>query len=169
MLKIYLTDLAAYNNGKFLGKWITLAISHEELQSELNEVLQEGEEYFITDYEWEELSFFKVEEFSNIFKINEDLQQLEELEEYELKSVKFLLDYGFADSIEEAINNIDNVIIYENSTMEDMAYNLIQEIYNIDNLPSLISNHIDYQGVARDLEINGNFYEEGENIYEYLN
>lgn len=38
MLNIFLTDLAAYNSGELIGKWITLPLTDLELQTVINEV-----------------------------------------------------------------------------------------------------------------------------------
>ena len=63
MLKVYITDLAAYNSGYLIGEWVTLPIEREELTNGIQQILQLGcvdcgnsethEEWFITDYDWE--------------------------------------------------------------------------------------------------------------------
>ena len=42
MLKVYITDLSAYNQGFLEGKWVDLSISEEELSNEIKEVLENG-------------------------------------------------------------------------------------------------------------------------------
>ncbi len=42
-MKIYLTDLQAYNEGHLVGRWITLPLTGFELAQALSEVLNEGE------------------------------------------------------------------------------------------------------------------------------
>lgn len=173
MIKIYLTDLAAYNAGYLVGEWIELPLKKEELDKKLKNILKSGsqicgeihEEYFITDFESD---IVDIHEYSNIFDLNEQAELLSDLCDYELKIVKFLLNENLANSLEEAIENIDNVTLYENQTMEDIAYNFVNEIYDMDNLPCLISSNIDYKGIARDLEIEGTFYKIDNDIYEYI-
>jgi len=52
--------------------------------------------------------------------------------------------------------------------MNDIAYDLMQECYQADKLPSIIANNIDYDGIAKDLELDGNYYQYGSDIIEYI-
>lgn len=176
LLSIYLTDLQAYNEGHLVGKWVKLPLTNFELSQTISEVLTEGEsisgsqdheEYFITDYEWEENEFFSVDEYENLHELNKKLQQLEYVDESKHKAIAFLLTEGLANDLDDAIEKADDVIIYENKTMSDVAYELMQECYNADALPSILANNLDYDGIARDLEMDGNYYEVGRDIYEY--
>lgn len=179
MLRIYLTDLAAYNKGYLFGEWVSLPCSN--LDETLSKILRAGEamsylecgyyekheEYFVTDYEWEDVELFEIGEYENIFALNEQLKLIESCSTSELKAIAFLLSEQITSNLEDAITKVDDVIIYENQTMEDVAYDLMQELYNADALPSIIANHIDYDGIARDLEIDGNYRIIGGDIYEY--
>lgn len=178
MLKIYLTDLSAYNAGSLVGRWIEVPLDEEELSTEVQEILSKGasvvggynhEEWFITDYEWEDISLFDIEEYQDIYKLNEQLQLLNDLESYQLKSVSYLLGNGISNDIEDAINKLDDVVIHENQTMKDVAYNFIQEYYDIDSLPFILSSHIDYDALAHDMQIECNYTVQGSDVFEYLN
>lgn len=177
MLEVYLTDLQAYNEGHLVGRWVKLPISENELAQTILEVLREGEvvcgspnheEYFLTDWEWRDHEFMDIGEYTDIYALNESLSDLEFKSDYELKVISFLLSEGIASSISEAIDKADDVIVHENQNMEDIAYDLMSECYGIDKLPSIISNHIDYEGIGRDLEMDGCYYERGNDIYEYV-
>lgn len=177
MLEVYLTDLQAYNEGNLVGKWVKLPISKFELVQAISEVLSQGEavcgsenheEFFITDYEWDEYKFHDIDEYENIYELNEQMQLLEFKLDYELKAISFLLSENIAVNIEDAISKVDDVRVYENMNMEDVAYDLMQECYNADTLPSIISNHIDYEGIARDLSYDGCYYELGSDVFEYV-
>lgn len=174
MLHIFLTDLQAYNEGSLVGKWLELPLSDFELQQALSEVLCEGEtacgtenheEFFITDYEWDEEEFFEVGEYEDLYKLNEKIQELDECDNK--KEIAFLLRENLVRDIEEAKEKADEVIIYENQKMEDIAYEMMQEQHNADALPSLIANNIDYEGIGQELEMEGTYYEVGRDIYEY--
>ena len=179
MLKIYLTDLAAYNKGYLFGEWVSLP--SDNLDETLAKILRAGEamcfieenyfekheEYFITDYEWEDIELFEINEFENIFSLNETLFRLEQFNQRDLKAIVFLLSEQIASNLEDAITKADDVVIYENQTISDVAYELLNECYDIDKLPSLIINHIDYDGIARDLEIDGNYTVIDNDVYEY--
>jgi len=93
--KIYLTDLAAYNEGYLVGKWITLPISDYDWTIVLNEVLTEGEhisgsedheEWFITDYEAD----FTIDEYEDIESLNNKAEIYQNLDETDLLKVKYL-------------------------------------------------------------------------------
>jgi hypothetical protein len=169
MLKIYITDLAAYNSGYLRGEFITLPMEENELKAGIKEILKYGEEYFIADYEFEDIELFKVEEYSNPYELNRQIALIEEsIEPHQHKSVKVLLENGLATSVEDAIGKVDDVIVYENSTMADIAKQYIEEYTDLNGYHPLIVNHIDYEGIGRDLEIEGNFYRDGLDIFEFI-
>lgn len=176
MLQIYLTDLQAYNEGHLVGCWISLPTSSSNLAYALSEILSEGEhichtenheEYFITDYEWDDTCFFEIGEYDNLGDLNTKCELLDELQTYQRKAVAFLLSEGIVANLEEAIAKADDVHVYENQTLEDVAYDLIHECYNIHELSPLIANHIDYAGIARDLEYDGCYFERDGDVFEY--
>jgi antirestriction protein len=179
MLNIYLTDLSAYNKGYLFGEWVSLP--SDNLDETLAKILRAGEdmcfieenyfekheEYFISDYEWEDTELFKIDEYENIFSLNETLFRLEQLNQSELKAIRFLLSEQIALNLEDAITKVDDVTIYENQTINDVAYELLNECYDLDKLPNIISCHIDYDGIARDLELDGNYTVIDNDVYEY--
>jgi len=182
MLKIYLTDLAAYNKGYLHGEWISLPMDEDELESTLSKILSSGsalcymesgsydkhEEYFITDWEWTEYEFQEINEYEDIYKLNQMLQLLQDKSEHQLKAISFLMTEGVVQDIQDAISKADDVVIHENQNMEDIAYDLMQECYQADLLPSIIANHIDYEGIATDLEYDGAYYVVGSDIFEFM-
>ena len=75
-MEIYITDLAAYNNGHLIGEWVSLPRDEDNLKSKITEILSIGaeacgddnhEEILLTDYE---CSFMEIGEFDNPFKLN---------------------------------------------------------------------------------------------------
>lgn len=177
MLKLYITDLSAYNNGFLVGEWITLPMSGKELYLAIQQVLSEGEyvcqsdvtheEIFITDYEWVGLELFNVGEYDSPWDANDDVGKLSELSESNQKAVAFLLNQQITYDVDDAIGKADDVIIHENQTLEDVAYELLQEYYEVDKLPPLIANHIDYKGVAKELDYDGTYFEVDGVVFEY--
>lgn len=177
MLKLYITDLSAYNNGFLVGEWVTLPLSGKELYLAIQQVLNEGEylcqsdvtheEIFITDYEWVGQSLFDVGEYDSPWDVNDDVGKLSELSESKKKAVAFLLNQQITYDVDDAIGKADDVIIHENQTLEDVAYELLQEYYKVDKLPPLIANHIDYEGVAKELDYDGTYFEVEGDVFEY--
>lgn len=177
-LKIYLSDLAAYNNGVLHGNWVTLPMDSDELNDKLQEILEEGsklsgfnevhEEYFITDYEFDGPKLFDVGEYSSLSELNEKCELCADLDEDEQKKVEYLIDYvGF--ELEDALNKYDEVTIYENMTLEEVVEDYIESCYNLDDIPDIISNNIDYKGIAYDFEISGEYERIDSDIYHFVN
>lgn len=177
MLEVFITDLQAYNEGNLVGRWFRLPVLEDRLSQAISDVLREGEEtcgtedheeYFISDFSWGDHELFDVGEYSNLSQINEQLQQLEDKSNHELKTIAFLLSESLATDIDDAINKADDVRIYQNQSMEDIAYDLIHECYNIHELSPIIAKHIDYEGIGRELEMDGCYFKVGNDIYEYI-
>ena len=177
MFSVYLTCLASYNAGSLVGRWVTLPITGFELSQAISEVLTEGEhsvdgenheEVFITDHEWSDLDLFEIDEYEDLYDLNDNLKLLSDLDRDTLKAVKFLLDEGITMDIEDAISRAEDVIIHHNYTIEDVAYDLIHECYNLKDIPDLIANNIDFDGIARDIEYDGTYWEIGGDVYEYI-
>ena len=175
MLKIYITDLAAYNCGYLIGEWITLPLEENELRASIKKILAQGqeicnnglhEEYFITDSESDLLS---VEEYSNPYELNRQIALIEEsIEPHQHKVVKVLVENGLASSLEDAISKIDEVIVYEDSSMRDIAEQYIEEYTDLNGYHPLIIHHIDYEGIGRDLEIEGSYFRDGADIFQFI-
>lgn len=177
MLSIFLTDLQAYQEGHLVGKWIKLPLTPFELSQALSEVLTEGEtisdtedheEWFITDYEWQDLEFCQVDEYEDIYELNSNMELLSGLDKDKLKSVAFLLNEGITIDIEDAIQRSEDVVIHQDQSMEDVAYNLLEDCYGVYKLDPIIANNIDYERVAQDLENDGTYWEIGGDVFEYI-
>ena len=179
MLNIYITDLAAYNAGALIGRWVSLPITRFELNQVISEILTEGEhavdeenheKIFITDYEWSFMTeeIREIDEYENIDDLNKEAFLLSELDADKLKAVKFLLDEGITSDTEDGINKAKDVVIHHNQDLSEVAFDLLQECYSVDSLPSIIANNIDYDRIARDLEYDGTYWELGDDVFEYI-
>ena len=173
-MEIYITDLAAYNNGHLIGEWVSLPMDEDDLNFKVEEILSLGaevcgdiehEEVFFTDYECD---YMEIGEYDNIYHLNEIAVKMERMNEHFKKMTKFLLSNNLVRNLNEAIEEAENVIIHENSTMEDIAYEYVNECYDLGSLPSIISSNIDYKSIAYDMETEGRYFEVDGDIYEYL-
>ncbi|RXJ78730.1 hypothetical protein CRV03_01495 [Arcobacter sp. F155] len=180
MLKVFITDLSAYNKGHLHGEWISLPCDDlEEIVSKiltsgenlcaLNYGYEKHEEYFITDWEWEEISLWDISEYENIFELNSTIEKLESLSVIELKAIKFLIEQSIVSNIDEALDKYEDVVIYENTSLKEYSYTLIEELYDLKSIPSIISNNIDYESIAIDLSYEGIYYEMDDDLIEYIN
>jgi len=175
-MRVYITDLEAYNNGHLVGSWYELPMSKEELTQAVQNELQKGqqvckhayihEEYFISDFECD---YMKIGEYDSLDKLNEIAQKMEELEENEKTAVKLMLENYIVNSIDEAIENLDSLICTGESNMEDIAYNYIKESEVLQNIPENLRGYFDYEALGCDMEINGSYFRDGEGIFwEYI-
>jgi len=152
MIKVFITNLAKYNEGYLIGDWITLPLPEEELDEVIEKILGDDEEYFITDYECE---FMEVPEYYNLHKLNELAEQLDNLDEYEQKKVKAILEWGACSSLEDAIDRVDNFNLQEDiEDYEDLGSYYVYDsgIYDI---PDNIKWYIDLERFGRDLAMDG--------------
>ena len=79
----------------------------------------------------------------------------------EALSIGYLIEIMHLD---EAIKRRDEVILHRGS-LADYAFELVSDVYPLDQLPDLIRNHIDYASIARDLELNSEVAEVGHNAW----
>ena len=161
-INIYLTNLRKYNDGVLSGKWVEdsgkwveLPISEDDLQEELDEVLGDDEEYFITD--WECPRGFEIGKYSNLYSLNEEAEEYEDI----LRD-KF---GGNEEALELALSEYDNNISrYEsadvyifNGDMSDVAREYISTYYPTQDIPSVFLDYFDFSAYGEYLEESGNF------------
>jgi antirestriction protein len=144
-IRIYITNLAKYNAGYLVGKWVTLPLCEDELWAEVKAVLGEDEEHFITDYE----APFRIEEYDSLTDLNKMAAELEDMDNEDVKKALFLVnEQGY--SFEDAIRKMDDVDYYPNMTLKDMAEQFVDEgMFGV--IPDKIQGYIDYEAIARDL------------------
>lgn len=158
MIKVFITNLAKYNEGYLIGDWVTLPLPIEELDKVIEEILGDDEEYFITDYETE--LPMDIEEYTCVYNLNELAEQLDYLNDHDLKKVKALLEWGAYSSLEKAIDNVDNFTLHEDIEDEcDLAWYILDEIYT--DVPDSIKSYIDTERFGRDLAMDGYISEYG--------
>lgn len=160
LISIYVNTWANYNeNGADGGFWV-------ELPCDLNEVLERlaastGEEVdemevFVNDFETT-VNGLEISENSNLEALNDLAERLEALDEYDLEKLEAILEAD-GGSLENALDNIDDYTYYANMSLEDVAYEIVDECYD---LPDIAQRYFDYAAFARDLGYDG--YTETEN------
>jgi len=163
-MRVYITDLEAYNNGHLVGSWYQLPMNEDLLAESIENELQRGkeiceseyfhEEYFITDYECE---YMEVSEYANLDDLNDIAEKMEDLSSYDIKKFKALMSEGY--DFEYCFNNYEDVEIYEETTINELAEQFVEEGL-FGNIPKSLINYIDYDAIARDLSMD---YTEVEN------
>lgn len=168
MLKIYLTNLGKYNEGELIGKWIELPISDEDLEQVKKEIgiNEQYEEWFITDFDTD-ISGLQVGEYDNLSELNEIAERIDALDDGEREIVEALMNDGY--TLEDAIGALDDCIFYSDcNSMEDVAYQIVNECGYLENVPDTVARYFDYEAFGRDLDIEGHFIETENGIVEVL-
>ncbi|MBR5823774.1 MAG: antirestriction protein ArdA [Paludibacteraceae bacterium] len=152
MINIAITNLGKYNEGELIFEWVTLPCDDF---TEVFELIGNPEEYFISDYECEDLDI-EINEYSNLEKLNEFAEKLDSLKSYELKVLKAIAEAESEISLEEVfeIYEKEDYIFYNEKTIEDLAYTLVDHGY-FGEVPEEIERYIDYDKFARDLYHSG--------------
>ena len=151
-----LTSPAAYNDGRLTGKWIDLdGKSGSDIEAQIETLLERWsdeagelrEEYAVHDWEGQGLK-----DFGESPDWDEVAAYIEAVEEHG-EAFRAWVDWmdGDAGEIErftdEYHGTCESEAVY--------AHDLVTECYGFDDLPSILSCHIDWQGVARDLSCDG--------------
>lgn len=147
-VKIYIANLAKYNEGKLVGEWLTLPLSREELEERIDEILGEDEEYAIHDYE----APFYISEYDNVYRINEHVAVMAN---HDCRVVIALCEC--MDNVEEVVRLLesgDYSVYFDVDNLCDVAAEMVDEGY-LGPIASSISSYIDYEKIARDLKIDG--------------
>lgn len=157
MLKIFISNLKEYNNGKIIGEWVSLPC--EGLEEVLNKISNNGnDELFISDYETD-ISNLKISEYDDIMQLNEIAEEIEEMREDELIAFQAYLEQ-YANNMEQALEEVrqGNYRIYYNcDNMEDVAYQVVNDCGLLDGVPEEVKIYFDYEAYGRDLDINRTF------------
>lgn len=156
MLKIYVTNLKEYNNGKIIGEWVSLPC--EGLEEVLNKISNNGnDELFISDYETD-ISNLKISEYDDILQLNEIAEEIDNLSDDEVIALQAYLEQY--NDIEQALDEVHQGnyrIYYDCNDMSDVAYQVVNECGLLDGAPEELKVYFDYEAYGRDLSINGTF------------
>ena len=174
MISVVIGSWGSYNecNERALGsKWLDLSdySDWEEIEEELK---KEGfeldgidEELFIQDIEGIPSSS-RNWDYVNPQQLFETLLESGILDDYNLYELfEAYLEVNNYDDWENLVSSHgsrwdDDIILYRNQDMDDIAYDLMHEYYEI---PDYLDNYIDYSSFARDLSYDG-YYETSKGV-----
>ncbi|MGS2723967.1 antirestriction protein ArdA [Porticoccus sp. GXU_MW_L64] len=151
-IKIYVADLAAYNNGCLHGCWIDATLELDEIQDQINTMLasspEEGaEEYAIHDYEG--FGSYRLSEYEGVDSAHEVACFIEEHDELGAELLAYYSD------IEEARKAIEESYCGCHTSVADYAQELTEQTGDI---PSHLEMYIDYERMGRDMELSGDIF-----------
>lgn len=166
MLKIFISNLKEYNNGKIIGEWVSLPC--EDIEEVLEKISNSGkDELFISDYETD-INGLKVAEYEDSLQLNEIAEEIEEMREDELIAFQAYLEQ-YANNMEQALEEVrqgNYTIYYDCDDMSDVAYQVVNESGLLDGVPETIKGYFDYEAYGRDIDIEGTFIQVDNNIIE---
>jgi antirestriction protein len=164
-IKIYVANLGKYNEGELVGEWFTLPVDFEEMREAIG-LNEQYEEYAIHDYEAPK--GISINEYTSLVELNEIAERIDVLDSHEQEVLELILESGHCSETGEAINVLENgeYRIWANcDDMSDVAYEVVQELGYLDQIPENLRNHFDYEKFGRDLEIEGSYYYVGDRTY----
>lgn len=120
-IKIYLSNLSRYVEGRENGKWLRLPMDTDKLQSIYNDIVGKNQEHIILDYD----ASFNISEYENIFALNEILENLS--------------DCGLDDNMLTALFKVNSDRDEVLEAIENGAYSIV----NVDEVSSGWSSFLD--------------------------
>lgn len=158
-IKIYVANLAQYNNGNIVGDWFDLPISFTEISKKC-QLNQNEEEWIILDYE----APFKIHEYDSIERLNTIAEELSGVSNDHMKYLAELFDYGIFSDFEEAIERIDKVHVTGFTVWKDLAEFYTEEGGYLTGLPDFILGYIDYDGMGREFSLDPELIQMGDGM-----
>lgn len=144
-MKIYVSCLAAYNNGKLHGTWIDLEDkTADEIQDKIDEMLKQSPEEIAEDW-----AIHDYEDFGEIrIGENEDLEKLVELVELiEEHGDAYRAYYSYTGSEYATPEDFENRYRGEYNSLIEFAESTVEGV----EIPEQVKNHIDWEQMAREL------------------
>ena len=151
-IRIYVADLAAYNNGYLHGVWIDAAAEITDIQDQVKAMLasspvEDAEEFAIHDYEG--FGDYPLGEYAGLESAHEVACFIKEFPDFGGALLNHCSDIEAARSFAE--DNYSGCY----TSLADYAQELTEETTEI---PSNLSYYIDYEAMARDMEMSGDVF-----------
>jgi len=150
--RIYIADLAAYNNSILRGVWIDASQDLDSIQDDINAMLAaspepNAEEYAIHDYEgFEGLDIHEYESLDYVQKLADFISEHGELG---AELIKHFTD------IEEARAALLDSYLGQYESVEDYAQQTTQDTHEV---PEFLAYYVDYKSMGRDWEMSGDIF-----------
>lgn len=137
------------------GGWLTLPADEEEIRSFLRSEVKIGEECCYTISGWESDYWDRIDDFENIYALNEEAQRIDDMNDYEQKTMRAAVEV-FGDEAHQM--DIDELVLYEGvHTDYDLGYYWAVEsgCYSLDDREPLVR-YFDYEAFGRDIDLESN-------------
>jgi antirestriction protein len=164
-IKIYVANLGKYNEGSLVGEWFTLPVDFEEMREAIG-LNEQYDEYAIHDYQAP--NGISINEYTSLGELNEIAERIDALDKYEQNDLELILESGHCSETGEALDilsNGDYRIWHNCSSMEDVAFAMVEEYGYLNDVPENLRYYFDYEKFGRDLAIEGSYYYVGDSLY----
>ena len=152
-IRIYVADLAAYNNGKLHGVWIDATDELDDIQEQINKMLGESPEGFAEEYaihDYEGFNGYSLGEYEGIEAAREIACFIEE---YPTLAGELLSHFG--GNLDDARKALEESYSGCYKSLADYAEELTD---NTAQIPENLATYIDYERMGRDMELSGDIY-----------
>ena len=151
--RVCIVDLDAYNRGEFEAEWISLPTSFENLQDIVMRHTNGGKtDYAIYDY-MTDLAV-EIDKDTDVFKLNELVERLCSLEEWELEVVEAYLE-ATGGTLGEAVSCVEtgDYSIYDAEDEEELGYYIVRMgLFDVE-VPESLECYLDYEAIGRDFAL----------------
>tara|TARA_R110002049_G_scaffold290713_1_gene474286 strand:+ start:226 stop:741 length:516 start_codon:yes stop_codon:yes gene_type:complete len=152
-IRIYVADLAAYNNGILHGVWIDATLGTEDLFAAIKKMLEaspeeDSEEFAIHDYEG--FGAVAICEYQGIESVHEIALFIEE---YPALGAEVLNYYG--GDLDDAREALEERYSGCYSSLADYAQEWTESTSDV---PESLAYYIDYEAMGRDFELGGDIF-----------
>lgn len=149
--KIYVACLAAYNNGILHGRWIDANQDADTIRDEIAAMLKaspipDAEEWAIHDYE--DFEGVRIEEYSGIDEVAEKAAFIAE---HGRLGAELISHFGEVDEARDAMES------RYHGTFASLADCMEELTEQTTEIPKTLRYYIDWQAMARDAEMSGDF------------
>lgn len=151
MINIAVTNLGKYNEGELVFEWLRLPATEDEIEEVLEAIgiNEYYEEFFISDYETD-LAFIDICEYTNIYRLNELAEKLENLSWIEIGQIGGIIESTGCD-FDEAWEIFEekrfDFVRCDISTDEELGGVMVDE--GLFDVPEHLQNFMDYGAIGR--------------------
>lgn len=152
--RIYVSCLAAYNNGYLHGEWIDATLEADEIEQRVQAMIKrspacDAEEWAIHDYELGGVRIGEGESFETVA----DIGKLLSSGDYPEVVLSYVIGENSGESYDRIIEILEESYIGEYESAEDYACEFCKEVG--EEIPKWLENYVDYSSMARDWEYSG--------------
>lgn len=158
--RIYVASLADYNAGRLLGCWIDADQPASGIHAAIAAMLAGSKELVAEDWaihDYENFAGLRLCEFENIEGVAAAAQGIVQYGPVFAALVSYV---GGVGQVREAQRHMENGYHGAFDNLADYVEQLVDDCYSdtLNSLPDFIRYHIDYNGIARDLELSGDVF-----------